>query len=173
MQTFKTLTLTNLVDKVHYIDQVWEILVRAYDDVDGGLLFLDKADLIGTTAMWRIAVKKGTVIAVSIFKKKFGMKLVALGADKRCYGDLSTKALSVLIQSSLTYAWMEVSEAAENFIMKRCGGEKFLLHHSLVVQLMKKQIQPSLDGYHYERVISGIRKEKIALGTPQWSGEVV
>jgi hypothetical protein len=166
MKSFKTITLSNPVDKARYIDSVWNILSEGYRNVKGGLLFENKIDLIRNSSIWKLGIRKDRVIAVAIFKHKFGQKLVALSTDKTINPIVATDALAYIIKSSLSRAWMEVSEAAEIFVMKRCGGEKFLIHHTEAAKLLKKTISPSIDGYHYERIIAGIPKQKIVLGTP-------
>jgi hypothetical protein len=166
MKSFKTTTVSNPVDKAKYIDSVWSILSEGYRNVEGGLLFENKVELIRNSSIWKLAIKKEKVIAVAIFKQKFGQKLVALSVDRGTNPLDSTEALAYIVRSSLGRAWMEVSEAAEIFVMKRCGGERFLIHHTEAAKLLKKTISPGIDGYHYERIIAGIPKQKIVLGTP-------
>jgi len=122
------LTLRHPIDKSLYLPQVWKILDRAYSNVDGGLLFSDELDLLRKTSIWKIAIIDGRVVAVTVFKRKFGQKLVAMGIDSSFHRpDEAKAALAKLIESSLERAWMEVSEAAESFVMKYCRGEKYLI----------------------------------------------
>ena len=166
MATFRTIKVSNSVDKVRWADQVWDILKEAYSRVEGGLLFRDKSELIIETSVWKMVVKKGHIVAVAIFKSKFGQKLVAMGVNSSMDKGFSKKALAFLLRSSLEKAWMELSEAAEVFVMKYCGGERFLIHHSEAVRYLNKTIETLDDGYHYMREIAGIKKTKILLGTP-------
>lgn len=162
-----TLTLRHPIDKSRYLHQVWKILVHAYSNVEGGLLFADELDLLRKTSIWKIATIDGRVVAVTVFKSKYGQKLVAMGIDGTYDKPSEAKAaLAKLIESSLERAWMEVSEAAESFIMKYCRGEKYLIHHSELSRYLDKWIDATADGYHYVRHIAGIQKVKIAIGTP-------
>jgi len=162
MSTFKT--VSNLVDKAQLVDQVWEILSKGYAKVEGGLLFNTKNELISD--IWRLTFRRKKLIAVTVFKKKHGLKLVAFSADRTDYAEVALDALREMITSALNWAWMEVSEAAEHFILSRCRGEEYLLHNSHTNSLMKKKVVISDDGYHYTRAIAGIMKEKIMIGTP-------
>lgn len=167
MATFETLRIDHPVDKAHWVNQVFHLLETSYRKVEGGLLFRDEADLIARTSLWKVAVtKKGKVIAVAVFKRKHGQKLVAMAADTHHGDEEAKEALAVLLRSSLERAWMEVSEAAEHFVMKRCGGEHFLMHCSVAQEYLGKAIEEVGDGYHYIRKIAGIPKTKIVLGTP-------
>ena len=76
--TTKVLTLKRNTQKSKYIDTVWKILVDGYSDVKGGLFFENKNILLETTSQWKIIIYKGKVIAATIYKKKKGLKLVAL-----------------------------------------------------------------------------------------------
>jgi len=158
--------VTNLVDKVSNLNRVWEILSQSYRDVPGGLLFTDKNDLLISTVLWKLIFKKGKIIAVTVFKAKFGLKLVAMGADKLSYGKQAVAALSKSIAEDLKHIWMEVSESAETFLMMRCSAYKYIIHNSYASVLLKKSVSIESDGYHYSRTISNIRKSKIIVGTP-------
>ena len=164
---FKTLKLENLVDKAHYASEVFVLLKEAYSKVEGGLLFEDESDLIANSSLWKLAVtKRGEILAVAVFKPKHGQKLVAMAADTKNGGDIAKEALAMILKNSLSRAWMEVSEGAEHFIMKQCGGEQFLMHCSVAQEYIGKAIKEVGDGYHYIREIAGIPKTKIVLGTP-------
>ncbi len=161
--------VTNLVDKVANLNRVWEILSISYKDVPGGLLFADKNDLLYSTVMWKLILKKGKIIAVTVFKAKFGLKLVAMGADKLFYGKQAVVALSKSITEDLKHIWMEVSDAAETFLMTQCHAYKYSIHNSFAAALLKKSVIIESDGYHYSRKISDISKSKIIVGTPSAS----
>jgi len=162
---YKILKITNLVDKALWVKRVFKILKRAYESVDGGLLFDNESDLIKNTSFWRIAtVNDNRVIAITVFKERRGQKLVALATDTK--DDLDKEALRELIDISLDFAYMEVSQRAENFILKYCKRAKdYLIHSSIAREYLDKDIKELKDGYHYIRKIAGISKEKILLGT--------
>jgi hypothetical protein len=59
---------------------------------------------------------------------------------------------------------MELSEAAEKFVMQ-LGGDKYILPNHMVEKILGKEVIPVEDGIHYIREIMKIKKEKILLGT--------
>ena len=163
--TTKTLTLKRNTQKSKYIEMVWQLLVEGYRDVEGGLFFEDKEKLLKTTVQWKIVVYKKRVIAVTIYKKKKGLKLVALTISKLSqYKKIALNALSSLIKKDLKNCWMELSEGAEKFVMK--FAKEYVIPNSLVSHILDKNIELNEDGVHYFRVINDIKKEKILLGTP-------
>lgn len=149
-----------------YCAQVWQLLVASYARVNGGLNYASAEQLIATSARWKLALDGDRVLAVTIYKAKKGLKMVAMAACKQ-FRDLARRALISMIKADLRHCWMELSEQAELFVLKHCGGHRFLIHSSLVAQLLDQQVEPGdLDGFHYRRTIQGHSKLKIALGTP-------
>ena len=94
---------------------------------------------------------------------KKGLKLVALSVGKR-FRDIAISALEKVIKKDLKQCWMELSEAAEKFVL-RLGGDMYILPNHLAEQVLGKEIQLTRDGIHYSREIMGMKKEKIILGT--------
>ncbi len=163
--TTKILTLKRNTHKTKYIDIVWKLLVDGYRDVEGGLFFKNRETLLQTTVQWKIVIYKEKVIAVTIYKKKKGLKLVALTVSKvNKYKNIALEALSDLIKKDLKSCWMELSEGAERFVMK--FAKAYVIPNRLVSNILNKKIELSDDGMHYFRVIQNIKKEKILLGTP-------
>lgn len=161
----KTLTLKRDNQRLRYIDRVWELLEEGYKDVKGGLFFSSKENLLKTTVQWKVIVCNNKIIAVTIYKAKKGLKLVAMTASKATeYKNIAVKALAKLIKKDLKICWMELSEAAERFVIKFAGN--YVIKNSLVSQIIDKDITLSADGVHYFRTIKNINKEKILLGTP-------
>jgi hypothetical protein len=161
----KNIIISNLVDKTIHLNRVWEILQKSYKNVNGGLLFTSKEDLLCNSSEWKLIFYRKKVVGVMIFKAKFGRKIVAIGRDER-YGQYSINALALSLEQTLYYAWMEVSEKAEEFILKYCNVYQLLIHQSIAIMLISKTIEPLEDGYHYFREIAGIKKAKILIGTP-------
>ncbi len=161
----KTVTVSNFVDKAMYVDRIWEILKESYAQVKGGFLYKSKKELLATTSSWKLIYYKNEIVAVLIYKDKVGKKIVAFGRDKK-YGKFSIKNLAITLESSLHYAWMEVSDQAEEFILKYCNVHHLLLHQSKACELLHKPILPLEDGYHYLREIAGIKKSKLIIGSP-------
>lgn len=149
-----------------YLPHVWAVLVASYASVAGGLHFSDPQALLEESACWRLAVD-GDVVAVVTYKAKKGLKLGAMGIcpHQRAAG---REGLKTIIREDLPHCWMELSEGAEQFVLKHCQGERYLIHNSLIPQLLDKdEVEPALeDAFHYRREICGIHKHKIALGTP-------
>jgi hypothetical protein len=164
----KTMTVTTTKEMQKYQKQVWCLLVESYQKVTGGLHFDSASDLIQKTQRWRLVMRHKKVIAVTIFKAKRGWKLVAM-AIARSAGDRAKNALKRLIRSDLIKSWMELSERAEIFVLKYCGGHQYLIHSSLVASLLGKPIVVNNpDGFHYHRLVAGQVKAKVVVGTPHW-----
>ena len=152
-----------------YADQVWRILEAGYAQVKGGLHYGSLEELIDSSALWDVAVQGGQVLAVTVFKAKRGLKLVAMSLD-RAFGEVAKCALQKMVRFRLSMCWMELSGAAERFVMKYCDGERYRLAAAHATELLGKAVRLSHDGFHYSREIMGIEKEKIAIGTPDLIG---
>lgn len=163
--TPKTITLKKENERQKYLDQVWVLLQKAYENVEGGLLFESQLDLLASTCLWKIVVSSNKVIAVTVYKAKKGLKLVAMSACKECK-KVSIKMLANIIKQDLKKCWMELSEKAEEFVLKIVGME-YALSNTSVAKVLEKEIILCEDGIHYIRKIKHLKKQKILLGTPQ------
>ena len=164
----KTLTINHSKDMQRYIAQVWLILVDSYAQVNGGLHYDSPEELIDDTQRWRLVVRHGQVIAVTLFKAKRGWKLVAM-ATCRNQKERARIALKRLIQADLSRCWMELSERAEAFVLKHCGGHHFVVHASLAADLLGKPVKMQVaGGFHYQREVCGFLKSKVIVGTPDF-----
>jgi hypothetical protein len=161
-------TITKTLDKVYIVDEIYEILLQSYKNVKGGFLFASKDALIVNTDKWKVIYYAGEVVGVIIYKAKKGLKMVAMGIHSVIEKELKNftkQALVKIFQLTFSQTWMEVSEGAEKFIRKN-GGEKFLIPNSMAVKLTGKEILELCDdGYHYKRVINGVVKTKVMIGT--------
>ncbi len=166
MKRYNIIKLSNMVDKAKWVSKVWNLLEKSYSKVEGGLLFEDEVELIKSTSIWKIVIRGNEIVAVTVFKQKYGQKLVAMATNSELFGSEAKDVLAYMLKNSLNRAWMEVSEAVEVFVMKYCGGEEFLINCEEAKTYLKKSIEPLGDGYHYIRDIHGIRKTKLLLGTP-------
>ncbi len=161
----KTLTLRRDSEKSKHINIVWELLEDGYKDVEGGLFFASKEELLNTTSQWKVIMLNNKIIAVTVYKVKKGLKLVAMTVSKANeYRKIAVVALAKLIKKDLKTCWMELSENAERFVMKFASD--YIVKNSLVAQIIEKDITLSDDGIHYFRTIKNTNKEKILLGTP-------
>jgi hypothetical protein len=179
MQTLNTQILPNsffteevatLTDKTFIADDVYELLQKAYATVKGGLHFENPAALITSTSLWQLIYHNETLVGAIIYKAKQGLKMVAMAINHeipRKIKHYTKKILSYIFQKSFSKIWMEVSEAAESFMLK-IGGDKFLVANEHAVDLTKKEIKGfEDDGYHYTREIQGVLKTKVIIGSPK------
>jgi hypothetical protein len=163
--------ITTIRDKVNIVDDVYDILYENYKSVKGGLHFSSKDELITKTDKWKVIYYDAQIVGVVIYKAKQGLKMVAMGIHTIIEKNLRyvTKQMLVKIfKFTFSHTWMEVSEAAEKFILKN-GGDNFLIPNKLAKQLTGKEIlELCEDGYHYTREINGIIKTKVMIGTPKY-----
>jgi len=166
---YETITATR--DKVYIVDDIYDILYTSYKNVKGGLHFSSKDELIIKTDAWRVIYYDAKIVGVVIYKAKQGLKMVAMGIHTIIEKNMRYIAKQTLInifKFTFSHTWMEVSEAAEKFILKN-GGDNFLLPNRLAQQLTgKKILELCEDGYHYKREINGIIKTKVMIGTPKY-----
>lgn len=151
-----------------HLPAVWALLSQAYESVEGGLHYNSPGDLIANTCLWRVVICEGQVVAVTIYKKKLGLKLVALAACAESK-KLARMGLIRIIRRDLKRCWMELSEAAERFVMRYCGGQHYMIHRDIAAKVLGKVIAPGTTDYHYVRQIQSLAKEKVLLGTVQLS----
>ncbi len=162
-----TRVLTRQSAMRYYLEQVWQLLQDSYADVPGGLHFASRQQLLETTVRWKLVLQDKQLLAVTVYKAKKGLKLVAMGINQGLQA-LGKAALILIIKQDLPSCWMELSEKAERFVLKYCDGHNYIIHSSLVAQLLDKPITPhDADSYHYCRFVQQLMKVKIALGSPQ------
>lgn len=148
-----------------YAARAWKLLSEAYAKVPGGLLFKSPKHLIECSHTWHIAINSDGLIAITVHKLKHGLKLVALAKKQGI--KQATAALVQMVSHALKTGWMEVSEAFEAFVMKYCQGYRYLLSADIAYRLLQKpELIKSDNQYHYQRLINGMLKTKLALGTP-------
>lgn len=164
-----TKQITTPSEMAQFATPVWNLLSEAYADVKGGLNFDSAQDLIDSTSEWKIVFSGKSILAITIYKAKKGLKLVAMGINK-LFKDVAKSALIQLLKSEIKHCWMELSEAAEHFVLKYCNGSHYVINKSLISTLLNKSISlDSNDSYHYYRTIKNIRKQKIVVGTPNYT----
>lgn len=148
-----------------YLSSVWALMTTSYAGVAGGWHYDTPEQLLADSARWHLAEHEGCILAATLYKAKKGLKLMAMGAATRPRRT-ALVALQQLILEDLPHCWMELSENAERFVLKHCGGHRYILHRSRVIQLLGTDLAGAKDTYHYQRQICGIQKQKIALGSP-------
>jgi len=172
--------------KRKWVDQVWDMLQAAYDDIGGikGSGFKDKNDMIQNIPFWKIFYRGDKLIAAVLYKDTNGRKLVALGTDK---SNQAKKILSDIFKNALKVSYGEYSGKLLNLIVKGVSFERlepYLLEPAYVQKLLDKQIVPpdpeklnvmdletynkfpKLHGYFYMRSFGDKAYLKICLGTP-------
>ncbi len=153
-------------DKLFIVDDVFELLTKAYAKVEGGLLFSDEDELLSKTGVWQVIYRNAEIIGVVVYKAKKGTKMVAIAAHEK-FKQSAKAVFSTLFRKSFARTWMEVSEGVERYMMK-LGAEKFLIPNKYAARLTEKEIVALCeDGYHYERVINGVIKRKVIVGIPK------
>jgi len=171
LELLQTDYITSTQERSFIADEVFDILAEAYRDVKGGLHFASPDELILKTSVWRVIYYRSTIVGVVIYKAKRGLKMVALALSSHIDSSIKrhTKTmLSYLFRITFANSWMEVSEAAERFILRN-GGERYFVSNRLASQLTGKEILGYCDdGYHYTREINGVVKTKVIVGNPKF-----
>ena len=154
MQTLQTQILANsffieevttLKDKTFVADDVYELLLKAYATVKGGLHFINPTNLLTSTSLWQLIYHDEILVGAIIYKAKHGLKMVAMAIDHTITQKIkryTKEFISYIFQKSFSKIWMEVSESAEKFILK-IGGDKFLVPNDYAINLTKKEISNS------------------------------
>lgn len=148
----------------NYIEEVYDILVKAYEDLDGGFLTADSPEkLIEKCDLIKINKRGGKISAVSCYKvTKFGRKIICGGTDGT---DRGKADLFSIIKEDITEkhrnTYSEVSGALEH-IMKKYGGMP--IPNYLVSEIIGKEITPDPNGFHYTRKIGNKNIRKVLVG---------
>ena len=162
--------ITATVERSFLADEVFLLLQKAYSQVKGGLHFASSDELVAKTSTWKVIYLDENIVGVIIYKAKRGLKMVALAIKTELARPIQrhTKTmLAYLFKITFNNTWMEVSEGAEQFVLKH-GGGKYLLPNSVASELTGKEIvEVCDDGYHYKRMINGVLKTKVMLGNPK------
>jgi hypothetical protein len=164
-------SISSMAEQSFLADEVFLLLQKAYTQVKGGLHFASADELVAKTSTWRVIYFNETIVGVVIYKAKCGLKMVALAIASELEKPLKkhTKTmLAYLFKVTFNNTWMEVSEGAEQFIVKH-GGAKYFLSNTFADSLTGKDIVELCDdGYHYKRMINGVLKTKVILGNPKY-----
>lgn len=149
--------------KLHYGQEVWDILQKSYADVPGGFGSAeDIPDLIQKGNLWKLVVRDGHITAVGIYRDQHGRKAIASGTNGTRQGILDYKMMKTEDQK-FERAWAEVSGKPEAAMVK--AGFKPLPSKFAAILCKKPIIEYNEDGYHYSRMIAGDLHEKIIYGS--------
>ncbi len=175
--------------KQKYADEVWDILQKSYAKIGGiaGSGFKSKEDMIDNIPFWKLATSNGKVVAVRMYKEKFGRKGVASGTDGSEEGK---KKFSIMSKDDITRrrSYSEVSSAALSFLVRKWDEEKYgdlekylikpeqaqkILDDKLYFPVPEDDAEavkyPHLKDYFYQREIGGHKHTKLMVGTPHQS----
>ena len=161
----KTVTIKALHTKQRILDEVYTLLESTYKNVEGGLNFENKYDLLQNTSIWKVIYFENHIIGVLIYKAKHGLKMVACAINET-YKNIAKKRLINIIKKNFSKTWMEISEGLERFILNIASAKEFIIHNKKAKDILKKSIQLCNDQHHYIREINGVNKTKILVGTP-------
>jgi|AntDeeMinimDraft_5_1070356.scaffolds.fasta_scaffold08682_1 hypothetical protein len=181
-------------DKEKYVDQVWDLLQYSYRYIGGikGSGFSSKEDMIKNIPFWKLAVNKGKVEALVMYKDKGGRKSVAVGATgsdwsiakvadmmkndiERSFGEKSKGALGLMLKQypfNVIEAFLKTPKEAEGILKK--GGLTPISDvpkdqwPADAVKTLEKY--PKLKDYGYLRELAGKPAFKVMIGT---SGQTI
>jgi hypothetical protein len=150
-------------DKQKYAQQVWDILQASYANLPGGFATAATIEeLIEKSWLWKMVKRDGKIVAVQIYKDKYGRKGIAGGSDGSSIGKTEVGKI-IADDLKLNRSWAEVSGSPER-IMTTLGATP--TPNTLAAMLTGKEILSlNPDGYHYTRLIGGKPLEKIIFGT--------
>ena len=155
-------------EKTAIVDEIWEMLDRAYAKAGGFKSAINKQDLIDNTFIWKIVRNAGKIISVIISKDtKFGRKLIALATDS---SNLGKHKLASMIHDEVVrnHTFCEVSGSMENFALKQCSLGMYKVPNMYAAQLTGKEIlKLHPDKLHYDRLIQGHQHTKMIVGNPK------
>jgi len=171
MKTFREMAINETVinlfkkeDKLKYVDEVWNLLNKAYETIGGikGSGFSSKKDMINKIKMWKLFRKNGNIIAGLMYKDKDMRKTVAVFTDASKEGK---KELENMLRADFERSSIEVSHSLMAFIEKKMPSlvKKYAVQTSKVSDILGKPIE-IIDKYHYKRDINGTVINKMMLG---------
>jgi hypothetical protein len=173
--TERVLNLHTPEEKAKYVDQIWDLLQKAYSKIGGFKSASSKEELIANPGYWK-AVKRGDKItAVNLYRKvpqTSTFKVYASGAEAELdhvtnryqatklgkHDYLQIKKADVTQKRS----WAEVSGPAEKLAIR--NGAKPIPNKYAAYLSGKEILELNPDGYHYTRLIMGEPHEKIMYG---------
>lgn len=157
------------VEKEKYVDEVWELLQKAYEPVGGFKSAVSKEDLIQDSSLWKMVRKNNKIVSVDIYKDKHGKKSIAGGTDGTTEGKrelMKMKSDDLKLQRS----WCECSGKVEG-LLKKMGAVP--IENKFAAKLTGKEILAyDVDGVHYTRLIQGEPIAKAIYGFPKITDEM-
>ena len=123
-------------------------------------------DLVDEADMIKVGKAGGRIVACQLYKIKGGNRKAFVGC---CDGSADGKRIFTMIfkedfKVAGRNGYIEVSGKAEHWLIDKLGFKEFCIPVDRVEGILGKEIIPSADGYHYQRMIGGEMHEKIMLG---------
>ncbi|MBP8593155.1 MAG: hypothetical protein KBI35_01855 [Ruminococcus sp.] len=169
-------------------DDIFEILNTAYDEISGFKSFKDMERFISDSYLWYITydgpqpigdLDINKVLAVSVFRKSHGLKMVGMAANRFPGFSKNSEARKVAkskarfaIQEHIRFVaargWAEVSGRLEVLFEQALPWSKYsIMPEDLIENKVFKNISIDVDGVHYYRPLRSGEEptRKIAYGT--------
>ena len=169
--------LFNAADKEKYVDEVWDMIQKAYASQGGikGSGFKDKADLVKNIPFWKLGKTNGKINCVAMYKDKAGRKRVAIATDGTEDGKM--RLLEIMMQDiKMMRCYVELSGKSLAFIAKNMDVSKYAVPVDQVKRKSDDEIHPvpgddpeihkhpNLKQYFYQREIGHHLHTKVMLG---------
>jgi hypothetical protein len=154
-------------DKLKYVDEVWELMQKAYASIGGFKSAVNKEDLVNDSFLWKLVRKNNRIVAAVLYKDRLGRKSFAGAAEQGPDGKATEEGkaglLSIIIEDvKMNRSWSEVSGKMEHLKMKHGAAP---IPNKYAAELTGKEIlELNPDGYHYTRMIAGHPHEKMIVG---------
>ena len=132
-------------DKETYIDEIWDLLIRSYEDIGGikGSGFNSKKDMINKIHLWKIFTENKVIKAGILYKDKKMRKSVALFTDGSSKGK---NKLKEMLKEDFKRSMIEVSHSLLKFIEKNMSTlvKQYAIPSKDVSDIIKKEIEITL-----------------------------
>lgn len=153
------------VEKNAIAGEFYNVLKYSYENC-GGLTVDSPLKLArkGDTFWWIVKVDDKIVAGIVIEYHKFGHKIILGGSNRLMIGKVlfKEKVISLLLQEKDYF--VEVSPNLEKWLLDSDVPRVFNWNAKTV--LYDKEVELTLDGAHYRRMINGQWKEKAMFGKP-------
>ena len=174
------LNLFSSPDKMKHKDEVFALLQASYAPIGGlkGAGFNSPDDMVQNVPFWKLIRKSSKIVAVAMYKDKYGRKRVAVGSDGSPEGKA---AVASIFKADFSRAYFEISSRSLNFHVKILGYD-FIKNYAFKPEDVAKitgdeisappvndsevKTHPPLKDFFYQREIGGSKHTKILLGTP-------
>jgi len=155
------INLFNESDKDIYVNEIWNLLLNSYKDIEGikGSGFENKEVMKKKMKLWKLSRKNGKINAGLLYKDKGMRKTVAVFTDGSLEGK---KALELMLKDD----FLGVSHSLLKFIKKKMPNlvRKYAIPSNKVSSIIGKDIE-IVSEYEYIKDINGTLIRKIMLGS--------